>query len=124
MRLRQVLATGIEGLPDEGDCAHPEYLCALIGQKEHLLRHVVESGRVGVHQVPWVGMESGLNPGLQVVILGKSARVFIRENFSQSAFIGVRQDSIRENPIELTIVEVAAFGALSPVMLVRGAVDD
>ncbi len=124
----QVFAVGSHLFPDEGDRIQPDDFHALVGQEEQFFGHPVENGRVGIVQIPLVAVEgrpdpaTGSAPGRREK--GKSAGVFIGENFPQGEFVCIGQFPVGIDEIKLFEIRVAGQGALGPEMLIGGVIED
>ncbi len=83
VRLGQVFAVGAHLLPDKSHCIQAQHFHALVGQKKHLFRHAVENRRVGVIQIPLIGVESGPYPFSNFFAVGKCAGMLIGKDLTQ-----------------------------------------
>src|SRR5512143_2838993 len=126
--LRQILTIGTELFPDEGHWVESQDLYALVGKEEHFLCHPVEYSRIGIVQIPLVGMEGcpypAASPSEQCWEESKSTWMFVRKDLSEIRLIAVGQFTAGKDPIEVHVFFIACFCAFRPEVLVRGMIKD
>ena len=122
MDLLQVSAVCPQLFPDVRNGIKSDYVHAVVAEVQHVVRHVVEHNRVGVVQVPLVGIECGHDHFLRLVAPCEIARCSHREDLRDRLLELVRYVPVVVEEIPVLILLLACPGTLSPLVVLAGVV--
>ena len=118
--LGEVAAVGAEFLPDVGHGVQADDVHAPVAEIEHVLRHIVEYRRVGVVQVPLVGIEGRHDDLAGLLAPAEVAGRGGREDLGHGFFKFLRDAPVVVEEIALLHGALAGAGAAGPfVVLAR-----
>ncbi len=124
MRLRLVHAVAAFTLPQEGGGVEPEHFDAAVGQAQQGARHFQEHRRIGVIQVPLIGIEGGPHPAPQRLDKTEVTRCHLGKYLAQRGFVTVRLPPVGEDMEHRPCLCVAGTRGPGPLMLVGHMVED
>ena len=124
MDLREVLATGAELLPDEGDGVQTEDLDSAVGEFTHQVDELAEDVGIGPVEVPLELVEGRPDPSLTVVVPGEIATRKVGEDLREILLPGIDLVLSLQDVEVVTVFLLTGTCSLSPLMLGRHMVDD
>ena len=122
--LGQVAAVGAQLLPDIGGRVQADDVDAVVAEVEHVGRHVIENDRIGVIQVPLVGIEGGHDHLAGLLAPGEIAGRGRREDLGNSLFKFIGDGPVVIEEIPVLVLLFAGPGAPGPLVVLAGMVHD
>ena len=122
VHLQQVAAGGAQGFPNVGHRVQADDVDTVVAQVQHVVRHVVEHGGVGVVQIPLVGIEGGHDHFFCFLAPGKVARRGGGEDLGHGLLIPVGNIPGVIEEIAVLALDVARPGFLRPFVILAGVV--
>ena len=124
VHLRQVPAGSPESLPYIRNGIKANDIDAVVAQEEHVLRHVVEHGRILIIQVPLIRIERGHHDLVRLTAPGEVTGRCLRKYLGDRLLKLIRDIPVIIEKIPLLVFLLPGFGTLCPLMVLARVIHD
>ena len=124
VNLRQIAAGGPQRFPDIRRRVETDDINALVAQIEHVVRHIVENGRIAVIEIPLVWVEGRHDDLVRLLAPGEIARRRLREDLRDRLLELVRNVPVVEEEIPVLVLLLPCLRPPRPFMVLRGMIHD
>ena len=124
MHLGKVPARCPKLFPDIRHCVQTDHIYPFVAQKQHIVRHVIEDGRIPVIQVPLVRIECGHDDLLQLAAPAEIAGSRLREHLRNRLLEFVRNVPVIEKVIPVLVLLLSFPRLNRPFVIFAGMVHD